>query len=643
VSALTLFVVVAVVVPAPPVLALGPQQEGDRVTSVQPAQEPSSGRLAEARSFDAPGTQTGRLPLNDAVAGTASERAQAAPVMTLERDLVAAGDAYDGFVVVLQDVGPMDHLRSLLTSGRRADALERGRDRVRSAGGVVTGELEGLLTAVIADLTPDEARVLATDPAVGWVSPNTIVDLGARRIVREASHTNGNLILWNLAVADSVATDWTVGLGNARYSDLLDRSYLSSSDGSGVDVFILDTGIDVTRLEFAGRIVPESEYPNGYFSILGDSIDPDDDCNGHGTHVAGTVAGAVSGVAPGARLVPVKVFPECARSTAIANVLDGLSWVSAQVGAVPSRPFVVNMSLGSGVNSTVDAAVEALIGTAASPRVTVVVAAGNSSINVANVSPARVADAITVGALGNLECANQACDSVFFYYDERASYSNFGAGVDIMAPGSATWSTCSTANLLDVVLDGNGQQVAAQRACSDIVIGGVTYPLTPMNGTSMAAPFVAGLAARLLGDRFSADGTVLTPFEVRDALVAGAFEGVLDTSFYGLEGSPNRVANARFLEPEPGGVRLPVVAACSGGSAASRLLPLPASGVGPFLWEVTSGTLPDGLSLSQDGRITGAAVEGTALGSVTLRITDPFGRSASATFTRSDFPPGCPD
>jgi hypothetical protein len=159
----------------------------------------------------------------------------------------------------------------------------------------------------------------------------------------------------------------------------------------------------------------------------------------------------------------------------------------------------------------------------------------------------------------------------------------------------------------------------------------------------MAAPFVAGLAARLLGDRFSADGTVLTPFEVRDAVVAGAFEGVLDTTFVSLGGSPNRVANARFLEPEPGGITLPVVTACSGGIEASRLLPLPASGAGPFLWEVTSGTLPDGLSLSQDGRITGSALEGIALGSVTLRITDPFGRSASETFARSDFPPGCPD
>jgi subtilisin family serine protease len=563
--------------------------------------------------------------------------------MTLERDLVAAGDVYDGFIVVLQDVGPMDHLRSLLTRGRRADALERGRERVRSAGGVVTGDLEGLLTAVVADLTPDEARVLVADPAVRWVSPNTIVDLGARRIVREASHTRGPLLHWNLAVGDSVATDWTVRFGNAGYYDLLDRSYLFSSDGSGVDVFILDTGIEVTLAEFAGRIVPESEYPNGYFSIAGDSIDPDDDCNGHGTHVAGTVAGAVSGVAPGARLVPVKVFPECARSTALTNVLDGLSWVSEQVGAVPGRPFVVNMSLGSGGNSAIDAAVEALIGTTAAPRVTVVAAAGNESVDVSGVSPARVADAITVGALGNLECANQACDAVNFYYDERATYSNFGAGVDIMAPGSSTWSTCSTANLLDVVLDGNGDPVGANRDCSDISIGGVTYPLTPLNGTSMAAPFVAGLAARLLGDRFSADGTVLTPFEVRDAVVAGAFEGVLDTTFVSLGGSPNRVANARFLEPEPGGIALPVVTACSGGIVASSLLPLPASGVGPFLWEVTSGTLPDGLSLSQDGRITGSALEGIALGSVTLRITDPFGRSASATFARSDFPPGCPD
>ena len=537
--------------------------------------------------------------------------------------------------------GLLDHLRSLLTRGRPADPLERGADRVRAVGGSVEGELDGLLTAVVADLTETEARTLALDPAVRWISPNALVSLGSRRVVTDAAHPNGNLVLWNLAVADSVAADW--GAAGAAYYGVLDRSYLHSSDGSGVDVYVLDSGIDVANLDVAAQVVPEAEFlPTGYYRITGDTIDPDDDCNGHGTHVAGTVAGAASGIARRARLIPVKVFPDCERSTSYANIINGLSWVSDVIGAVPTRPAVVNMSLGGPASVALDEAVAALIGTVAAPRVTVIVAGGNENVNVSGVSPARVADAITVGALGNLECLNAECSSVAFYYDERASYSNYGVGVDIMAPGSNTWSACAATNRLTAVVDANGDVTGyVQKACSAVAIDGVTYQLTALNGTSMAAPFVAGLAARYLGDRLAADGAIATPAEVRAALVGGALTGVLTEAYISLGGSPNLVANARFLEPAPSAPPVPVVVACTGGAAASGLLQLPDEGVGPFTWSVTAGTLPDGLTLSTDGRITGSTTPATQIGTVTLQVEDPFGRTASATLGRSAFPAGC--
>ncbi len=631
--------VVGVLAPALPAAAAGPGGAPDAAPDVVLVEPPSSrasrggGGVGTATVPVAPRTAVDRRP--------AAERAEADPIRTLETELAAAGDAYDGFLVVVAEPGLTDHLRSLLTRGRLADALERGTARVRAVGGRVEGELDGLVTAVVADLTEAEARELALDPAVRWVSPNTLVTLDARRIATTASHLNGNLQLWNLAVADSAAADWAAA---GAYYGLLDRSYIHSSDGTGVDVFIMDSGIDAANLDVAARIVPESEYPSGYYRIAGDTVDPDEDCNGHGTHVAGTVAGAASGVARRARLVPVKVFPDCDGSTSYANIIDGLTWISDRVGPTPTRPYVVNMSLGGPGSTALDTAVEALIGTAEAPRVTVVAAGGNDNVNVSGVSPARVASAITVGALGNLECANEACTAIAFYYDERAGYSNYGAGVDLMAPGSTTWSACAATNLLETVFDGNGNPVGStQKACTAVTVDGVTYQLTSLDGTSMAAPFVAGLAARYLGERLAADGTVATPAAVRAALVSGALPNVLTQAYVSLGGSPNLVANARFLEPVPSAPDLPVVTACAGGAAASRLRQLPADGVGPFTWSVTAGTLPDGLSLSADGRLTGATTPASQIGTVTLEVTDPFGRSESGTFARSAFPAGCAD
>lgn len=635
--ALAIVAVLGVAAPA------GAEAAGGRAATDPPAEVVLQGRAGRASAgHEEPGDVQGTtVPPVRVDVRPAAERASADPLGTLDAELAAADGAYAGFIVVLEEVGVLDHLRSLLTRGRPADTFERGAERVRAAGGTVDGALDGLVRAVVADLTVDEARALALDPAVRWISPDVVVTLGSRRLATDASHGNGNLVLWNLAVADTVAADW--GQPSSAYYDPLDRSYIHSSDGDGVDVYIVDSGIDAANTDVAARVVPESEFTGGYYRIAGDGTEPDDDCNGHGTHVAGTVAGAASGVARSARLIPVKVFPDCERTTSYANIIDGLSWIGGVIGATPTRPAVVNMSLGGPASSTLDAAVEALIGTEASPRVTVVVAGGNENVNVSGVSPARVADAITVGALGNLVCSPSDCSgSIAFYYDERATYSNYGAGVDIMAPGSTTWSACAATNRLTAVVDGNGDVTGyTQKACTAVTIDGVSYQLTSLNGTSMAAPFVAGLAARHLGERYAADGSIATPSQVRSALVDGGLADVLTEAYVSLGGSPNLVANARFLEPSPSAPPIPVVVACTGGAAASELLQLPAEGVGPFTWSVTAGTLPDGLTLSAEGRITGSTTPATQIGTVTLQVEDPFGRTASATLSRSAFPAGC--
>lgn len=637
-AALALAIVVSA---APPALAAGDDATRDAAPAGALPGSLGIGRAASEvgaplRRTPAAGEEPGDEEPGDA-APTAAERAESDPVATLEAGLAAAGDGYDGFIVVVEDVGILDHVRSLLTRGRPADALDRGGEAVEAIGGRVERNLDGLLRAVVADLTVAEARALALDPAVRWISPNALVTLGSRRIVTDASHAFGNLFLWNLAVSDSAAADWA-------YLDYtaLDRSYRFSSEGAGVDVFIVDSGIDAANVDIAARVVPSTEYSGGYFRISTDTVAPDADCNGHGTHVAGTVAGAASGIARGARVVPVKVFPDCARTTGYDNIIDGLSWIATQVAAAPERAYVVNMSLGGGASATLDAAVEALIGTDAEPGVTVVVAAGNDNIAVSLVSPARVADAITVGALGTTYCANQACDSTLLVHNERANYSNYGAGIDVMAPGTTTWSACAASNLLGAEFDTDGNFVRSiQKDCTAVVLDGVTYQLTAINGTSMAAPLVAGLAARYLGEEFAADGTIATPAQVRAAIVGGGIAGVLTEVNRSLGSSPNLVANTRFLEPTPTSPRVPVVTACSGGAASSGLLQLPDEGVGPFTWSVTAGTLPDGLTLSADGRITGSTTPATQVGTVTLQVEDPFGRTSSATFGRSAFPAGC--
>ncbi|MDP1721386.1 MAG: S8 family peptidase [Candidatus Nanopelagicaceae bacterium] len=241
--------------------------------------------------------------------------------------------------------------------------------------------------------------------------------------------------------------------------------YSSIGEGAGVSAYVVDTGVLSTHTDFGGRVA------SGYSSI-NDLVNTTEDCNGHGTHVAGTIAGATYGVAKEATIVPVRVL-DCQGSGSTSTVVAGLDWVVADH---TSGPAVANMSLGGRPSRALDAAVVRVF----DDGVTIVVAAGNAHTNACTASPARVAQAITVGATNAT--------------DTRAPYSNFGQCVDLFAPGSyitSDWITSTTAT-------------------------------NTISGTSMATPHVTGVAALLLSRT-----PTLTPSAVASAIASSATVGVI--------------------------------------------------------------------------------------------------------------------
>lgn len=265
-----------------------------------------------------------------------------------------------------------------------------------------------------------------------------------------------------LVDASNVQTGATWGLDRVDQRALpLDSRYEYHNDGSGVTVYVVDTGILMSHNEFAGRI------STGYSSIL-DGAGPTD-CDGHGTHVAGTIGGTTYGVAKDVTLVPVRVL-DCDGSGTDATVISGIEWV---ISNHSSGPAVMNLSLGGGYSAPLNEAVRL----AHEAGIVVVVASGNAASDACFDSPASEPTAITVNASTS--------------WDDDASFSNYGSCTDIYAPGQSIQSA---------FIGGNSQSAT-------------------LNGTSMAAPHVAGAAALILEQNPD-----LTPAQVWIQMAANATE-----------------------------------------------------------------------------------------------------------------------
>ncbi|MFD5711698.1 S8 family peptidase [Streptomyces pharetrae] len=374
------------------------------------------------------------------VGGLTALPAQAAPA---EGTVLAAGSPTaikDSYIVTLER-----------GAGFKA-ASGQGKDLIEEYGGSVRKTFGSALNGYTATLSATEAKRLAADPAVAAVEQN-------QRVSIDATQSNAP---WGLDRIDQTSLPLS---GTYTYPD---------SAGTGVTAYVIDTGVRITHSQLTGRAV------NGYDAVDGDTTAQDG--NGHGTHVATTIAGSTYGVAKKAKIVAVRVLNNSGSGTT-AGVIAGIDWVTKN----HSGPSVANMSLGGGVSTTLDTAVRNSIASG----VTYAVAAGNSNANASSFSPARVAEAITVGATTST--------------DARASYSNYGSALDIFAPGSsitAGWHTSDTAT-------------------------------NTISGTSMATPHVAGAAAVYLAGHPSA-----TPAQVASALTAGATTGKVTSPG---SGSPNRL------------------------------------------------------------------------------------------------------
>jgi len=339
---------------------------------------------------------------------------------------------------------------------------------------VQASKVSTIQTELAQGLGAEPVRIGISDRATTFVVPASVAAL--------LSDTEGLTQIadtpiksFNDPIEQSPVPSW--GLDRIDATDTpLDNKYSYISAGSGVRVYVIDTGIRADHADLSGRVGA------GWSAIADDQ--GTNDCNGHGTHVAGTVAGKAYGVAKSAVVVPIRVL-DCAGSGFTSSVISGINWVVANH---PGGPAVINMSLGGPANSSLDRAVA----DASAAGFTVVAAAGNSNTDACSTSPARAPQALTIGATTST--------------DARASYSNYGPCVDLFAPGSSITSAW---------------------------ISSPTSTRT-ISGTSMAAPHVAGMAARLLqtnpGTSPSALATILTGSATTDTVS-------------GTNGSVNLLAN----------------------------------------------------------------------------------------------------
>ena len=344
---------------------------------------------------------------------------------------------------------------------RLADAAAATNELAAAHRANVTYRYDAALKGFAARMSAQAAAAIANDPRVAYVEQDGEV------------------------LADATQSGATWGLDRIDQRNLpLDGLYTYNTTASNVHAYIIDTGILTSHGDFGGRASV------GYDAI-GDGQNGID-CNGHGTHVSGTVGGATYGVAKGVSLIAVRVL-DCSGSGTTSGVIAGVNWVAQNA----IKPAVANMSLGGGASTSLDDAVNGAI----NAGVTFCIAAGNSNVDACTTSPARVAAAISVGAT----------DST----DTRASFSNYGTCLDIFGPGvniTSDWYSSTTAT-------------------------------NTISGTSMATPHTTGVAALYL-----AGNTPASPSAVASALTSNSTSGIVSNAG---TGSPNRLLYSLFSTSTP--------------------------------------------------------------------------------------------
>lgn len=313
-------------------------------------------------------------------------------------------------------------------AGAAAASVDERAERTveRAGGGLVHQRFAKAIRGYAATLSEAAARALLDDEDVEAVEEDQVVGVDA---------------------TEQVAATWGLDRIDQRLLPL-STSYRYAGTAAEVTAYVVDTGIRASHVEFRtaqGAATSRVRADLGYTAIADGYKTAD--CNGHGTHVAGTLGGLVHGVAKQVTLVPVRVLG-CSGSGSLSGVIAGLDFIARNA----RRPAVANLSLGGGASNAVDSAVANVV----AAGVPVVVAAGNGNADACTVSPARAPSAISVGAATTT--------------DARAAFSNWGRCVALFAPG---------------------QSITSSTAASDTALA--TY-----SGTSMAAPHVAGVAALLL-------------------------------------------------------------------------------------------------------------------------------------------------
>ena len=328
-----------------------------------------------------------------------------------------------------------------------ADPLSKADEKALKHSARLKFKYDKALKGFAATLSPSALAALQADPDVAYIEQDQVV---------------------TISTTQSGAT-WGIDRIDQRNRPL-SGTYTYTTSGTGVRAYIIDTGIQTSHPQFGGRA-------SAVYDALGGS---GQDCNGHGTHVAGTVGSSTYGVAKNAYLRAVRVL-NCSGSGTTSGVIAGINWVASN----HIKPAVANMSLGGGFSSSQNTAVNNL----ANAGVFIAVAAGNSNADACNSSPSSAANATTVASSTST--------------DAKSSFSNWGACVDVYAPGSSITSTWLNSGT------------------------------NTISGTSMASPHVAGVAA-LYKSAFG-DASFST---IRSWITTNATSGVITGN---PSGTPNKL------------------------------------------------------------------------------------------------------